>query len=123
MLPSYLKDIYAVVSRGRTEVLIDKTHPLPNVVLSVLRNKDYYGRPIANPEDTILQNIGKRLGYGVKQFEPFWTRGLRREQEAGAATPAKVLPFIGVMPAPKSLSGSTDGGLREIREIQPLRAP
>jgi len=106
LLPTYAKDVYAWYKKpGHTALA--KTHPALSVVGDLIRNTDYYGTVIANPDDPFPQRQGERAKYVVKSFVPFWMRGAGKviEREGGAASamtkaPEKVLaPLVGIMPA------------------------
>ena len=68
------------------------------------RNQDYYGIKITNEDDSSLRKLYDRGKYVAKAFEPFWLRGIRREQEREAGFIRTALPLVGVMPAPKKMT-------------------
>lgn len=105
MLPTYMKDVMAYwKSPGQT--LLNKSHPLISMFSDLAKNRDYYGVEIRDKEAGALKQAGQAAGYVVKAFEPFWTRGARKEssREAGAARTA--LPFVGIMPAPPKINNT-----------------
>ncbi len=114
LLPTYMKDLFSWWQDwGKT--LLHKTHPLIGVMGDVWRNRDYYGVEIANEDDPwVKQQIDRFVKYPLKQFEPFWIRGARREAERGGGgaktlkeAPQKLLaPQLGVMPAPQAYTMS-----------------
>jgi hypothetical protein len=106
LLPTYAKDVYAWYKKpGHTALA--KTHPALSVVGDLIRNTDYYGTVIVNPDDPFPQRQGERAKYVVKSFVPFWMRGAEKvmAREGGAAealkkAPGKVAaPLVGIMPA------------------------
>ena len=105
LLPSYMKDILAY-ARHPGQTLLNKTHPLVSIVSDVAKNKNYYGVEIRDPQAGLATQAGQAGAYVIKSFEPFWTRGVRQEQERGAGAARQVAPFFGVMPAPRSVTQS-----------------
>lgn len=103
LVPSYMKDILAY-ARHPGETLFNKAHPLISMISDVLKNKDYYGVEIANPDDNVARQVGQQVEYVVKGFEPFWTRGVRRESQRDAGLLRQAGPFFGIMPAPRSVT-------------------
>jgi hypothetical protein len=106
LLPTYMKDLFAWWQDwGHT--LLSKTHPLLGVIGDIWRNRDFYGVKIRNEDDPVIQQAADTVGYGLKQFEPFWIRGAAREAERGGGLemtlqeePQKILaPQFGIMPA------------------------
>jgi GNAT superfamily N-acetyltransferase len=113
LLPTYAKDIFAYW-RHPGKTLLAKTHPMLGALSDVLiRNADYYGVEIRHKGDNPLAQAGEVGMYAIKQFEPFWMRGLEKETQAEgqpdtlagiastvAKNPLKALgPELGVMPA------------------------
>lgn len=106
LLPSYMKDILAYATHpGQT--LLNKTHPLLSMLNEVLvKNKDYYGEEIRNPDSNPGAQTWQAAKYVVKSFEPFWTRGVRKELKRGVGAIRTAAPIIGVMPAPSSINNT-----------------
>lgn len=98
LLPSYVKDMLAYWERPGT-TLLNKTHPLINMMQDVARNRDYYGYEIRNPNANGAAQAGQVAKYVVKDFTPFWLRG-EQQMPAKEGTAARVAPIVGVMPAP-----------------------
>ena len=103
VLPSYVKDILAY-ARHPGETLANKTHPMLSMFNDLSRNKDYYGVEIRERGAPAGTQAGQAVGYVVRSWEPFWTRGLRRERARGAGAARQLAPLIGVMPAPRSVT-------------------
>jgi hypothetical protein len=113
VLPTYQKDIFAYYENpGKT--LMNKAHPMLGMISDLLvRNADYYGVEIRHKGDNPLEQAAQVAKYALKQFEPFWIRGLGKEAETAGreATPSGIAetvaekPFralatqVGVMPA------------------------
>ncbi len=114
MLPTYAKDVYAYYKNAGL-TLMHKTHPMLGVAGDIARNKNYQGTEIYHPGDSTQQQAIDIGGHVIKAFVPFWIRGaLKIAEREGAETlgetltptPKKVLPLIGVMPAPATLNRS-----------------
>jgi hypothetical protein len=120
MLPSYMKDMYAYWN-DTSGTLGAKIHPILGVAKNVAQNKDYYGTEIRKEGDNIAEQFGQLLGFAVKQYTPFWIRGIQKEQERGGSALATVLPFVGVMPASAELNRTP--AEKMIREFMVARTP
>ena len=105
LIPSYVKDLLAY-ARHPGQTLANKTHPLISLLSDIARNKDYYGVEVRSRDASLAKQAGQTAAYIAKGFEPFWTRGTRRETQRGASlvSPRTVAPFFGVMPAPRSVT-------------------
>lgn len=106
ILPTYAKDLFSWWEDwGHT--LVSKTHPLLGVIGDIYRNHDYYGVKIRNEDDPPIKQLADSATYGLKQFEPFWIRGAKKETQRGGGfgktiteEPQKILaPQLGIMPA------------------------
>ncbi len=111
-MPSYIKEIVSVVHDPVVWAKA-KIHPLLTLIADMLSNKDYFGRPIANPDDPIVERALDRAKHVATAFEPISVQGL--ERNAGEPLKQQVLPFIGFPRAPKYIddvggagSGSAD---------------
>lgn len=103
VLPTYVKDLVAY-SHDPMTTLANKMHPALSLIHDLWVNKDYYGTQITNADDGALKKAYDRTKYVAKAFEPFWSRGLRREHDRGGSPAKMAAPMIGVMPAPKSMT-------------------
>ena len=103
VLPSYVKDLVSY-SKSPIGTLIDKQHPILSLFGDLWKNQDYYGIKITNEDDSSLRKLYDRGKYVAKAFEPFWLRGIRREQEREAGFVRTALPLVGVMPAPRKMT-------------------
>ncbi|MEY2510113.1 MAG: hypothetical protein QOE26_876 [Verrucomicrobiota bacterium] len=101
ILPSYMKDIWAY-ARHPMDTLLHKSHPLLSIFGDLIQNKDYYGVQVRDPEANAFTQALQSGLHVVKAFTPFWIRGVMQ----GKTPTAKVLPLIGVMPAPKSMTAT-----------------
>jgi hypothetical protein len=111
LLPTYAKDIHAYVADAKRgtplQTLSHKVHPLITLIQTAASNKTYYGEEVRHKGDNVFQQLLDVGLHSLKEFEPFWTRGARREyQRQGdepttAASVAKLAaPQFGIMPAP-----------------------
>jgi hypothetical protein len=106
VLPTYMKDVFAY-SQDPGKTLIAKAHPIIGIMGDLIRNKDYYGVTIANEDDNFILKKIEQGEYALKQFVPFWIRGVQKETERGGGLmetlqnePQKIFaPQIGIMPA------------------------
>jgi Inorganic Pyrophosphatase/C-terminal domain on Strawberry notch homologue len=103
MMPSYLKDLWAY-SQHAGQTIMNKTHPIIGMLHDLIKNQDYYGTEIRNPDAGPIKQAGQVGKYVVKQFEPFWVRGYQKEAERRSGTLEKALPLFGVTPAPKEMN-------------------
>jgi hypothetical protein len=104
-LPSYMKDIFHVKEEPG-KVVTSKLHPLISTIAEMLSNRDYYGTKIRNEDDPYVQqvkDVAKHLG---KSVIPFSVRGFQKESERGAGLRRKILPFVGITPAPSYINQS-----------------
>ena len=119
-LPSYMKDIYAYWEAPGT-TLTHKLHPALAILADMLRNEDFYGVQIRNPDDTIIKQALQELGYVGKSFEPFGIRGARQLSKSGATPGRMIAPIFGVTPAPASINQSA--AAKKAAEINRARMP
>jgi len=106
LLPTYVKDILAYSKQPGVTVM-NKTTPLASMFNEVvIKNRDYYGYEIRNPNAPASEQAGQVGKYVIKSFEPFWTRGARKSAQAGVNTGRVVARYFGVMPAPAYITRS-----------------
>ena len=103
MLPTYMKDLYAYMHEP-AKTLTNKAHPMISLLADLEKNRDYYGTEIRHNGDPLIDQIGDMAGYTIKAFQPFWTRGIQQVNQRQGSTLEKVLPAIGVMPAPSAMT-------------------
>jgi GNAT superfamily N-acetyltransferase len=120
MLPTYMKDIWAYAN-STSQTLVNKLHPAIGMVREGVENKDYYGVEIRHEGDNIAAQLGQLLGFGIKQYTPFWVRGVQKEQERGGSEMAQMGPLLGLMPAPSEMNRTP--AERMTREFMKERAP
>jgi hypothetical protein len=101
--PSYMKDVYAYYNDA-FRTLTNKLNPAIALAHEMLTNKDYYGTKIRNEDDPLIQQLLSVAGHVGKTFEPFSFRGMQKLGEEGAGPIKKMLPQIGIVPAPSDLN-------------------
>lgn len=106
MLPTYMKDILAY-ARHPGETLLHKSHPILSLISDVIRNKDYYGVEVRSRDAGAGKQALETVEYVAKAFEPFWTRGMRREVQRKGGPAKATLPLVGIMPAPRAVTETT----------------
>ena len=106
LIPSYMKDILSYALHPLT-TLTNKAHPLISLLDDVLiKNHDFYGYEIRDPNANVLVQAGQAGKYVVKSFEPFWTRGARKASQQGSGIGRFIAPYFGIMPAPSYITKS-----------------
>ena len=106
-LPSYMKDIYAYAQHPLT-TLGHKVNPVVSTVIDMLKNEDYYGALIRNPDDPLVNQVRDEMAYAAKQYEPFSSRGIRQQLQQGKPLLETLPNLIGVTPAPASISRTVE---------------
>jgi hypothetical protein len=102
-LPSYMKDVYHFMKKPG-ETITNKLHPLWALTSEILRNRDYYNTEIRHPGDSWTQqafDIAEHIG---KSLVPFAIQGYNKLDESGSPLTKKVLPFVGITPAPRDVN-------------------
>lgn len=103
MLPTYAKDILAYTEAPGT-TLLHKSHPALSIGADLIKNQDYYGNQIREQDANYIKQLAQSSGYVAKQFIPFWMRGIKKADESGKSIGSIAAPFVGIMPAPRSLT-------------------
>jgi hypothetical protein len=102
-LPSYAKDIYEYSQRPGTTIA-NKLNPIFSTTADIWKNEDYFGNPISEPEASGATQAGQRAAFAARQATPFSIQGSRMiagsEKPGLAGAVKRVLPFVGVAPAP-----------------------
>jgi len=113
-LPSYMKDLYAY-GHAPWQTIAHKLHPDLAMLSDMLRNTDYYGTEIRNAKDPFIKQLQDVAAYAGKQAIPF---GIRNAKQ-GDSVSDKVLPFIGLTPAPKWLGQSASDQMSQQESFHP----
>jgi hypothetical protein len=103
VLPTYMKDLYAY-GKHPGETIMNKTHPAISLFGEIIKNRDYYGVQVRDPDASVIKQAYQSGKHIISAFQPFWWRGSQRAKERGKGFPEKVLPLVGVMPAPRALT-------------------
>ena len=98
-LPTYMKDVYNY-GTDPMRTLRGKIHPLLSLIWEMLSNEDYFGREIHDHDDPVLKQMMDTVKYVGTEIEPM---SLRQRKTPHRGLEEKILPFVGVTPAPKSL--------------------
>jgi hypothetical protein len=97
--PSYVKDEWAFAHHPVTTAE-HKLHPIFTRAAELLQNKDFYGTEIVDPEADVPAEAKQLLTYLGRSFLPYSVQGATRNARAGSSAAMKVLPFVGITPAP-----------------------
>ena len=103
--PSYVKDEFEF-ARHPLETAQHKLHPIFSHMLELGRNRDFYGTRIYDPDADIPSEAKDVLTYLGKSFTPYSVRGAMKSASTGANAAMTALPFIGITPAPASITHS-----------------
>lgn len=103
--PGYMKDEFQVIQHPLTTG-IHKLHPMFSTVAELIQNKDFYGTQIQDTDSPWYQRAGDVTNYLFHQFEPYAFQGMERARQAGKSPLEMALPFVGIMPAPSSITGT-----------------
>ena len=100
-LPTYIKDEYEW-THDPERTAAGKVHPLIQMLVEMIANKDFFDHQIANPHHSLVKRAEEEAAFIAKQYVSL---GLRPNQRKGhVVTPEeRALGFVGVKPAPKSL--------------------
>jgi hypothetical protein len=121
ILPSYMKDVMPLVKAGKEggtwgvvgrleRMAINKSNPQIALIADMLMNRDFYGRPIANPEDPLVKQVEAYAKFVRDQFKPFSFRAIEKQGEKSVG--AKTASFFGLQPAPSELDPTAVGEIQ-----------
>jgi hypothetical protein len=131
-LPTYLKDIESDARglrggwesggplgsmRGVWDATYHRMNPWVSEVVDMLNNKDFYGTQIYNPDDPLASKLAEQAQYIAKSALPFSFTGSHRLAEEENSLAARLLPYVGVVPAKRELT-MTPAQLRAAEIIQ-----
>jgi hypothetical protein len=109
-LPTYMKDLYHYrdlykVGPHSRKTFTSKLHPILGLIADLLRNEDYWGVEIANPDDSFLDQQLDRAKYVGKATLPFGFQNFMKERERGAGVGKALVPILtGITPAPSDVN-------------------
>lgn len=96
-MPTYMKDVYHW-GHDPVGTIKGKVHPLASLTLEMLSNKDYFGKPIRNANHPVVTQAAEAAKHILNTATPMSARALVDKRKA---TKEKLLPMIGITPAPK----------------------
>jgi hypothetical protein len=105
-LPSYMKDIVHYAVKGPIQTVLAKLTPALAASAEFLNNKDYYGTKIYNEGDPWYKIVLDTAKFAGQTMVPFSVRGAKVQADLGGNVLSKVLPFVGVTPAPAYINQS-----------------
>jgi hypothetical protein len=86
------------------DTFIHKLHPIFGAAAELSENKDYFGNQIYNEDDprtARAEQIGKYL---ANRILPYAVQNQRQIAKSGGGVGQRSLPFVGVVPAPASVT-------------------
>ena len=107
----YIKDAYGW-ARDPAGTALNKIGPVPSTLATMVRNKDYYDRPVRNLDDPYMQQLAQDGEFALRQMMPFTvqeqtgpqSKNSKRESAYRAGHPERQAEhFLGVNPAPAAL--------------------
>lgn len=107
-MPSYMKDIYAY-SKDPLTTAQHKLSPFFNEMTDMMKNKDFYGVRIFNPDDPLYQKGIDMLKYQANTLVPFSFKQKPGEKKGffeSVATKEGAEKIMGIMPAAKEFERS-----------------
>ncbi len=115
---TYMKDVFAFIRHPITTVE-GKVNPILSLTLELIRNEDYFGTAMRNPDDPLVQQLEDVVKYLATQYRPISAQSfLQRAQQRGGLTVGTAAEsLLGVNVAPRS---ATRTALEDyLHEIQP----
>lgn len=110
-LPTYGKEEYQLFRGGvgnlpsnASHIIGAKLHPLLQMAYDLSKNKDYWGTEIRHKDDPILEQTLGVGNYIAKSMVPFSIQGANKMREANEPISKQILPFIGIVPAPRDVN-------------------
>ena len=107
----YIKDAYGW-ARDPAGTALNKSGPVPSTLATMVRNKDYYDRPVRNLDDPYMKQLAQDGEFALRQMMPFTvqeqtgpqSKNSKRESAYRAGHPERQAEhFLGVNPAPAAL--------------------
>jgi hypothetical protein len=102
-LPTYMKDVFHYAEQPLT-TLANKAGPLVNLTVEMLNNQDFYGTEIRHVDDPFVKQLLQTTQHIGEQMIPFGIREQQKTAGLGEPVSKQVLPFVGLTPAPKSIT-------------------
>jgi hypothetical protein len=104
-IPSYMKDVFAYKAEG-LQTIANKIHHEISTLIAMMKNKDYYGTEIRNPNDPLVKQMEELATYQATQFVPFTITNLMQRQKLGGSWGEYLQSFVGITPAPAYITRS-----------------
>ncbi len=111
-LPSYMKDVYHY-SHDPVGTVTGKIHPMLALGRDMLTNKDYFDRPIRNPDDPLVKQATDVASHLAQQFAPIGVSQALQARQTNQSPAEQAANFAGVTRAPKWVSMSDAEQLAE----------
>lgn len=102
-LPSYMKDVYAY-KNDPVGTILNKLSPGISTASELIRNRDYYGGIIHNPNDPTTKQIFDTAKFILGQATPFALKSQQRLEKEKAPIWQQVMSYLGFQPAPQSIT-------------------
>ena len=103
--PSYIKDEIEL-RKHPMEMALNKINPALRVMGELVKNRDYYGNEIYNPDDSPVVQ-GKQIAeHLATAFVPFSASGLQKSLQAGKSGGMIAANMMGFNPAPAYMTRS-----------------
>lgn len=107
IIPSYVKDVFEYnVKPGET--LLNKAHPIFEIMNEMHKGTDYYGALIADPQGSDTEYLTDWIKYFGGAVEPFSFRSFRRLQNEQQDSSGSAIPpwisALGLNPAPQYIT-------------------
>lgn len=108
-LPTYLKDLasdWKDFPNGAKMAgsFYHKLNPGIAMAVDMLRNRDFYDTEIRHPDDPVSEQLWEEAQFLGKSALPFSVSGYNKLGETDTPELQRLLPFIGIVPAKKSLT-------------------
>ncbi len=115
--PTYMKDVGAIVHgvdmqhpgkiiSNAVDAASNKTAPLLQAIFSLIKNRDYYGTQITDPDATIGTKLADRAKFLASEAQPFSIQNVEKNAETNAPLDEQAGNFVGLTPAPKRFTES-----------------
>jgi hypothetical protein len=101
-MPTYVKDVYHYATEPK-KTLAGKVAPIWSAFAEMIRNEDFYGNQIRNPDDPLVRQMADEAKYAVGEFTPFGARNIERDLKLGMSPVRAAQSEIGITPAPAAL--------------------
>jgi N12 class adenine-specific DNA methylase len=101
--PTYIKDIYHYGTHP-LRTIGNKAAPVWSALSEMIRNRDFYGDAIRNPDDPLVKQLLDSAKHAVGDFTPIAVRNYLRETTLGGSPATRAEQFVGINAAPAELN-------------------